>query len=110
MNGESTTQEIEQHFKDREILQSLNGMDKYIAKGIETKLDIVVADEKEQGVRKFLNLGHTFGHAVEYNHKIAHGHAVMIGIIYQFIVANILFNSNHDIQHYINYLTKLGYP
>lgn len=34
----------------------------------------------------------------------------MIGIIYQFIVANILFNSNHDIQHYINYLTKLGYP
>ncbi|HFQ1528006.1 TPA: 3-dehydroquinate synthase [Staphylococcus aureus] len=110
LNGESTTQEIEQHFKDREILQSLNGMDKYIAKGIETKLDIVVADEKEQGVRKFLNLGHTFGHAVEYNHKIAHGHAVMIGIIYQFIVANILFNSNHDIQHYINYLTKLGYP
>ncbi|HEB0088770.1 TPA: 3-dehydroquinate synthase, partial [Staphylococcus aureus] len=57
LNGESTTQEIEQHFKDREILQSLNGMDKYIAKGIETKLDIVVADEKEQGVRKFLNLG-----------------------------------------------------
>lgn len=57
LNGESTTQDIEQHFKDREILQSLNGMDKYIAKGIETKLDIVVADEKEQGVRKFLNLG-----------------------------------------------------
>ncbi len=47
---------------------------------------------------------------MEYNDKIAHGHAVMIGIIYQFIVANILFNSNHDIQHYINYLTKLGYP
>lgn len=44
-------------------------MDKYIAKGIETKLDIVVADEKEQGVRKFLNLGHTFGHAVEYYYK-----------------------------------------
>ncbi len=48
LNGESTTQEIEQHFKDREILQSLNGMDKYIAKGIETKLDIVVADEKNK--------------------------------------------------------------
>lgn len=31
-----------------EILQSLNGMDKYIAKGIETKLDIVVADEKNK--------------------------------------------------------------
>ncbi|HFN9040553.1 TPA: 3-dehydroquinate synthase [Staphylococcus aureus] len=110
LNGESTTQEIEQHFKDREILQSLNGMDKYIAKGIETKLDIVVADEKEQGVRKFLNLGHTFGHAVEYYHKTPHGHAVMVGIIYQFIVANALFDSKHEINHYIQYLIQLGYP
>ncbi len=97
-------------FKDRASLQSLNGMDKYIAKGIETKLDIVVADEKEQGVRKFLNLGHTFGHAVEYYHKIPHGHAVMVGIIYQFIVANALFDSKHDINHYIQYLIQLGYP
>ena len=40
-------------------------------------------------MRKYLNLGHTFGHAVEYKTKIPHGH-VMIGIIYQFIVANIL--------------------
>lgn len=110
LNGESSTQDIEQHFKDREILQSLNGMDKYIAKGIETKLDIVVADEKEQGVRKFLNLGHTFGHAVEYYYKIPHGHAVMVGIIYQFIVANTLFDSKHDINHYIQYLIQLGYP
>lgn len=110
LNGKSATNDIEQHFKDRASLQSLNGIDKYITKGIETKLDIVVADEKEKGVRKYLNLGHTFGHAVEYNHKIPHGHAVMIGIIYQFIVANTLFNSNHDIQHYINYLTNLGYP
>ena len=110
LNGESATQDIEQHFKDREILQSLNGMDKYIAKGIETKLDIVIADEKEQGVRKFLNLGHTFGHAVEYYHKIPHGHAVMVGIIYQFIVANHLFESNYNIQHYINYMKKLKYP
>ena len=41
--------------------------------------------EKESNVRKYLNLGHTFGHSVEYQFKIPHGHAVMIGIIYQFI-------------------------
>ena len=63
-------------------------MEIYIYKGIETKLNIVINDEKEQGVRKFLNLGHTFGHAIEYKYKIPHGHAVMIGIVYQFIVAN----------------------
>ena len=38
-------------------------------------------------MRKFLNLGHTFGHAVEYEHKIPHGHAVMI-VLYHSIVAN----------------------
>lgn len=48
LNGKSATHDIEQHFKDRASLQSLNGMDKYIAKGIETKLDIVVADEKNK--------------------------------------------------------------
>ena len=80
-----------------EILQSLNGMDKYITKGIETKLDIVVADEKNKVYVNFKFRSYIW-HAVEYYHKIPHGHAVMIGIIYQFIVANILFNSNHDIN------------
>ena len=65
---------------------------------------------KKKGKRKFLNLGHTFGHAIEYEHKIPHGHAVMIGILYQFIVANHLFETNYNIQHYINYMKKLKYP
>ena len=48
LNGKSATHDIEQHFKDRASLQSLNGIDKYITKGIETKLNIVVADEKSK--------------------------------------------------------------
>ncbi len=50
LNGESTTQEIEQHFKDREILQSLNGMDKYIAKGIEKRSWILLLQMKKNKV------------------------------------------------------------
>lgn len=34
----------------------------------------------------------------------------MIGILYQFIVANHLFETNYNIQHYINYMKKLKYP
>ncbi|MDN6721746.1 MAG: 3-dehydroquinate synthase, partial [Staphylococcus equorum] len=48
--------------------------------------------------------------AVEYNFKIPHGHAVMIGIIYQFMVANKVLNRDFDISHYINYLVSLNYP
>ncbi|CAM5528818.1 3-dehydroquinate synthase OS=Lysinibacillus sphaericus OX=1421 GN=aroB PE=3 SV=1 [Lysinibacillus sphaericus] len=48
--------------------------------GIEVKAKIVSEDETEQSVRKYLNLGHTYGHAIEaaagYG-KVAHGEAVM---------------------------------
>lgn len=110
LNGEADTRQIEQHFSNKDALASLNDMEIYIYKGIETKLNIVINDEKEQGVRKFLNLGHTFGHAIEYKYKIPHGHAVMIGIVYQFIVANHLLKTNYDINHYLNYLDALAYP
>lgn len=53
-----------------------------ICRCIEIKRDIVEKDEKESGERKLLNLGHTFGHAIEKlsGYKITHGHAVAIGM------------------------------
>ncbi len=47
------------------------------------KADIVSRDEREGGIRAFLNLGHTFGHALESAvnyHGLAHGEAVSIGM------------------------------
>ncbi|MDR1613178.1 MAG: 3-dehydroquinate synthase [Planctomycetota bacterium] len=48
------------------------------------KAEIVAADEKEAGRRKLLNLGHTFGHAIEalagYDGSLLHGEAVAVGI------------------------------
>ncbi|MDX9690199.1 MAG: 3-dehydroquinate synthase [Proteobacteria bacterium] len=52
------------------------------------KAEIVSADEKESGVRALLNLGHSFGHALEkavgYNDALLHGEAVAIGTILAF--------------------------
>lgn len=52
------------------------------------KAKIVVADEKESGVRALLNLGHTFGHALEaemgYGDGLLHGEAVAIGMVLAF--------------------------
>jgi 3-dehydroquinate synthase len=50
---------------------------------VKIKADIVEADEKEQGVRAHLNLGHTFGHALEtfFSYEgLKHGQAVLLGI------------------------------
>ena len=47
-----------------------------VEKCIQIKADIVSKDEKEGGLRKILNFGHTFGHGVEKLCKISHGEAV----------------------------------
>lgn len=55
-----------------------------IERSCRIKANIVSQDETEQGVRAWLNLGHTFGHAIErclgYG-QLLHGEAVAIGII-----------------------------
>lgn len=55
-----------------------------IQRSCENKAKIVALDEKESGVRAFLNLGHTFGHAIEtamgYG-KWLHGEAVGTGLL-----------------------------
>ena len=55
------------------------------------KADIVARDEKERGDRALLNLGHTFGHALEaatgYSDRLLHGEAVAIGCALAFEVS-----------------------
>ena len=52
------------------------------------KAEIVARDETEQGDRALLNLGHTFGHALEaatgYSDRLLHGEAVAIGCLLAF--------------------------
>ena len=55
-----------------------------IAKSCQHKADVVVADEFEQGERALLNLGHTFGHAIETHTGYSqwlHGEAVAVGLV-----------------------------
>lgn len=51
-----------------------------VKRSVEIKATIVSADEREQGERRKLNLGHTWGHAVEKTDGIPHGQAVSIGM------------------------------
>ena len=53
-----------------------------IARCVAYKAGVVERDEKEQGERKLLNLGHTVGHAIEQcsGFRIPHGHAVAAGL------------------------------
>ena len=69
--------------KDYNELRQDKNIIEIIFKSCEIKLNLVRKDEKEQGERALLNLGHTFGHALEtanhYSKNLLHGEAVIIG-------------------------------
>lgn len=60
-------------------------LEKVISKSCELKAKIVERDEKEGGLRKLLNFGHTVAHAIETdsNYSIHHGYAVAMGMVYE---------------------------
>ena len=60
----------------------LNGsVQEMVCDGLCYKADIISRDEFDKGERRFLNFGHTFGHALEAvsQHQIPHGIAVILG-------------------------------
>jgi 3-dehydroquinate synthase len=52
-----------------------------ISRSVSVKASVVREDEKEIGIRKILNFGHTFGHAIEAQTGLKHGFAVAAGMI-----------------------------
>ncbi len=52
-----------------------------VAESQRVKLDIVQGDFREAGERRLLNLGHSFGHAIEVVRGMPHGYCVALGIV-----------------------------
>ncbi len=68
--------------KDKIIAQDKTALLHAITTSCRAKAAIVSQDEKEHGQRALLNLGHSFGHALEIasDHQLLHGEAVAIGM------------------------------
>ena len=62
-----------------------------VARCVEIKAEVVAEDEREGGRRALLNYGHTLAHALEIatEHRLAHGEAVAIGLIFAAHLAEI---------------------
>ena len=56
-------------------------MDEIILRSLNIKKHVVEQDEREQGLRKILNFGHTIGHGVETCGGLYHGECVALGMI-----------------------------
>ncbi|WP_125587739.1 3-dehydroquinate synthase [Companilactobacillus jidongensis] len=69
--------------KIRDPVGILDNATELIKRSINLKANIVMKDEKEQNLRRVLNFGHTFGHAIELlaHGELKHGEAVAIGMV-----------------------------
>jgi 3-dehydroquinate synthetase len=62
---------------------ALYDLQSLVVAAIKVKRDVVVSDPYEQGRRAILNLGHTFGHAIEQvsGYRVRHGEGVAMGLV-----------------------------
>lgn len=89
-------------------------LQKLICESIVVKNHFVTEDPKEQGVRKALNFGHTFGHAFETfsmrhnEHPILHGKAVAFGMVCELMLSETKVGLNHeDAKKVYDHINKL---
>lgn len=86
-----------------------------ISRSVEMKAEIVAADEREGGKRALLNLGHTFGHALEaevgYGDALLHGEAVAVGMCQAFRYSEMIGEcSDADRERAVAAIAHSGLP
>lgn len=68
-----------------ELIENNNARDiaeEIIYRSLLIKKDVVEKDEKEKGLRRVLNFGHTIGHGIEVLSNTPHGHAIALGMLF----------------------------
>ncbi len=98
-----------------EILSGGPARAEAIARSCQAKAHFVIADEYEGGVRALLNLGHTFGHALEaatgYSDRLLHGEGVAIGMMLAHrFSARMGLAPSQDITRIERHLQNAGLP
>lgn len=84
--------------------------DKLVYECLKIKRDVVGKDEKENGLRALLNLGHTVGHAIESlsGYSVSHGECVAKGLVYSLKVSKRIFNIDQTEYDRMQQILKAG--
>jgi 3-dehydroquinate synthase len=95
-------------------LHNINEVDlvRFLSRGMEIKSKVVAEDEKETGVRAYLNFGHTLGHAIEAElgyGKMTHGEAVIIGMLFALQLSKKYAGFECETDSLYEWLQELGY-
>lgn len=101
---------IEQNH-ERIIRRDPTLLENLVFRSVSFKAEVVSEDENEAGLRRILNFGHTFGHAIELGSAVKHGFAVAAGMRF---AAAFSFEkglcSREDMHRIIQMLDRFGFP
>jgi 3-dehydroquinate synthase len=97
------------------LAQETDALAHAVAASVQGKAGIVARDETETGERMLLNLGHTFGHALEawagYSDRLLHGEAVAIGICLAFELSRELgLVDEASVRRVVRHMAEAGLP
>ncbi|HHY73170.1 MAG TPA: 3-dehydroquinate synthase [Bacillus bacterium] len=84
-----------------------------LAKGISVKAAVVGQDEKESGIRAFLNFGHTLAHAIEAElgyGTMSHGDAVAIGMLFAIRVSEQYYEKDLQLRAFREWFKQYKFP
>jgi len=105
---------LEAHW--HEVFSGGPAREEAVAIACRAKAAIVARDERETGDRALLNLGHTFGHALEaacgFSDRLLHGEAISIGmaLAFEFSARRQGLVSKADAARVVRHLTETGLP
>lgn len=104
---------LEHHIEDL-VKRDKAALEQAIVVSCKTKADVVARDERESGVRALLNLGHTFGHAIEAGTGYGtwlHGEAVAAGMVMAADLSQRLgWLSSSDVDRVRKLISRAGLP
>jgi 3-dehydroquinate synthase len=102
---------LQSNITDLELV-STEQLSTLLARGIRIKGEYVSKDEREMGIRAYLNFGHTLGHAIESEMgygNFTHGEAVMIGMVFALKLSQDLQGLSFDVNQFENWVQSLGF-
>ena len=101
--------ELTENNYDAIVRRDIDFLTRVISLSVSFKASVVTQDEKENGLRRILNFGHTYGHAIEMATSFNHGYAVACGME---LAADFSYEKGYlgesDRNRILNVLKKFG--
>ncbi|GEL76158.1 3-dehydroquinate synthase [Tenuibacillus multivorans] len=104
--------QLRQHMTDQIDTKSKD-FNELLIQSLKIKKNIIEIDEQESHIRRYLNFGHTLGHAIEVtsDETLTHGECVMVGMLFALYLSKKRYQTKSELltAEFIEWIKRLNY-